>query len=311
MIRVYLQYSYGGFKTFFIEGKEKNESVSQEVSNGEAFDMPSDAHCYFQYGGAKIVYRYLGNGKLDLVVREIPSIHKDGDGRSIPCAVQFVGDAADRNTLDYMVTDIVNDINGFHDFFANLFRVRNGLRIDGEALRQWIENHDTPFLCESKVEQILGITRPVTEGIILFVPMSSNFGIDQTVTNNVAKELKLPLKQVLNDKCFINIAELSKVQQKATITKGIPRPTPAMGEKVDSKGYKEELAAKEREIVALNARVNGTLEDLKAEKQKAAALQKQVEKLQQELKQHKLFIYVLGGAAVLLAAYGLYSLISK
>lgn len=215
MIRVYLQYSYGGFKTFFIEGKE-NEAVNMEVTNDTSYDFPQDAHRYFQYGGAKILYRYLNDGTLDLIVREIPSIHKDGDGRSIPCAVQFIGDEDDRQTLDFLTTDIVNDIEMFHDFFSKLFRVRGGLRIDGSRLNEWIANHKDPYVCDTNIQQIRNI-QLIKSDVILFVPLSSNFGIDEFVTNNVSSELNLTLAQMKRDNCIVKSADLSMIQNKLKI----------------------------------------------------------------------------------------------
>lgn len=216
MIRIYLQYSYGGFKTFFIEGKEK-EAVNMEVTNDTPYDFPQDAHCYFQYGGAKMVYRYLNNGALDLVVREIPSIHIDGDNRSIPCAVQFIGDEEDRQTLDYLATDIVNDIENFHDFFSLLFRVRDGLRIDGDKLREWIDKHNVPFVCDTNVPQIKNI-QIIKSNVILFVPLSRNFGVDEFVTNNVSSELNLPFAQMKRDNCIIKSSDFSLIQNKSKIS---------------------------------------------------------------------------------------------
>lgn len=218
MIRIYLQYSYGGFKTFFIEGKEK-EAVNMEVTNDTPYDFPQDAHCYFQYGGAKMVYRYLNNGALDLVIREIPSIHKDGDGRSIPCAVQFIGDEEDRLTLDHLATDIVNDIEKFHDFFSLLFRVRDGLRIDGDKLRKWIDEHNVPFVCDTNVPQIKNI-QIIKSDVILFVPLSRNFGVDEFVTNNVSSELNLPFAQMKRDNCIIKSSDFSLIQKKSKISIG-------------------------------------------------------------------------------------------
>ena len=117
MIKVYCQYSYGGFKTFYIEGLE-NEPMEKEVIDDTVYDFPEDAYCYFQYGGAKMVYRQLKDGRYDLVVREIPSLNTDGDGRQIPCAVQFVGDAEDKQTLDHLAQDIAYDMFSFENFFA-------------------------------------------------------------------------------------------------------------------------------------------------------------------------------------------------
>lgn len=218
MIKIYIQYSYGGFKTFFIEGKER-EAVNAEVTNDSTYDFPDDAHCHFQYGGTKIIYRYLSNNALDLVVREIPSIHKDGDGRSIPCAVQFIGDASDRLIMDYMAIDIANDILKFHDFFSKLFRVREGLRIDGDKLRKWIDEHNVPYTCETGVVQIKNIPY-IKSGVIFFVPLSRNFGKDELVTKNVTSELKLPYKKMQFDNCILSSHDFAMAQGKTNVVVG-------------------------------------------------------------------------------------------
>ena len=254
MIRIYLQYSYGGFKTFFIEGKE-NESVNMEVTNDEVHGFPDEAYCYFQYGGAKMVYRYLTNNTLDLVIREIPSIHKDGDGRSIPCAVQFIGDNEDRKTLDYMAIEIANNIEEFHSFFSNLFRVRGGLRIDGDILRSWINKHNVPIICETPIPQILNIPK-IKSGVMFFVPMSKKYGLDEIVTHNVSAELKLPFSQMKNDNTILEYNKLSIIENKTTIIerKTITDTTDdETGEEIKTiEQLKKEIETKNIEIQELN-----------------------------------------------------------
>ncbi len=216
MIRIYIQYSYGGFKTLFAEG-HANELLDKEVTSDNAYDFPDDAHCHFQYSGCKMAYRELSNGEFDLIVREIPSIHKDGDGRSIPCAVQFIGGPSDRHTLDYMAADIANDINSFHDFFSELFWVRNGLVLDGDKLRTWIESHNTRIVCDGPVKQINNIAT-IKSGMILFVALSDKFGNDTIATQNVTEELRLPFKQMKKDDCFIAYSTLKNYQRKSSFS---------------------------------------------------------------------------------------------
>lgn len=315
MIRIYLQYSYGGFKTFFIEGKE-NEEVSLEVTNDNRYKFPEDAYCYFQYGGVKMSYRYLKDGSLDLVVREIPSIHKDGDGRSIPCAVQFIGDASNRNQLDFMATDIANDIQGFHNFFSLLFCVRNGLRIDGKKLKEWIDKHNVPFVCETSVNQIRGISRAnVNKGMIFFVALSSNFGMDATVTKNVAEELQLPINQMQEDQCYMSVSALSRVQGKTAIQEGIVI-NPSDDTKSDSspkslEWYKQKCEDQEKIINDLKEKVNNQIAEIKTIKADAETVKSQNIDLLHNIELNKKVIYTLGGITVLLVGCCIYSLISK
>lgn len=227
MIRIYCQYSYGGFRTFFIEGKEGfvkgengiegGEHLQYEVTNETDYDFPNEAHCYFQFGGAKIVYRYLNDKKLALVIREIPSIHRDGDGRSIPCAVQFIGDEADRSTLDYLALDIANDTLSFEKFFAKLFRVKQGLRIDGAKLRDYIENHNKKIICSTDVEVFRDVLR-IQSGVMLFVHQSSNFGKDKIVTERVCKDLKFDIKELERNNCTMSVVQLMEYQNHVTFT---------------------------------------------------------------------------------------------
>lgn len=316
MIRIYLQYSYGGFKTLYVEGTEK-ELLNQEVTNDNDYGFPNDAHCNFQYGGAKMMYRYLNNGELDLVIREIPSIHTDGDGRSIPCAVQFIGAPEDRNTLDHMATKIANNIDEFHEFFKMLFRVRGGLRIDGDNLREWIDSHNVPFVCDSPVVQIKNIST-VKSGVILFVPLSKNFGIDATVTSNVSKELRLPADFSNNKDRYIGILELGRLQGKSNIAVGAQATSTFATEKdvlseTSSKDeqiqqLKEQLSKKDEEISKLRKQVNDGIESIRNAQQKTTELQSENEKLTNQLAVNNKIIYAAAGIAAILGLLCIYSL---
>jgi len=216
MIRIYCQYSYGGFKTFHIQGKE-NEEVCCEVTSDNSYNFPNDAWIYFQYGGSKIIYRYLNNNRIALIIREIPCTHRDGDGRKIPCAVQFIGDIEDRKTLDYIALDIANDILKFEEFFSNLFYIQQGLYIDGQKLINYINDRNVNFKIETKISQLQNIIH-IQSGIILFIHLSNNFGIDDFVTQKVCKELNLNIKELKSKKCTIPLSELLKLQGKTTIS---------------------------------------------------------------------------------------------
>lgn len=322
MIDIYIQYSYGGFKTFFIEGKE-NELVNAEVTTERTYGFPQDAHCNFQYGGAKMIYRYLGDGRLNLVVREIPSIHRDGDGRSIPCAVQFIGDAGDSQILDHIATAIANDFNEFHEFFSKLFRVREGLRIDGSGLRTWIEKHNVPFICETSVVQIKNIPF-IKSGVKFFVPLSDNFGKDEIVTRNVVTELKLPYAKMREDGCIIPYSRLSLAQNKSNIITGVatkpiikdsPRPTISGETTVEQ--LTQQLAEKERviqqkneEIKELNEKMATTFKRLTKAMEQLDAEKKERAALQETLSINKKHLYIAIGAVSFLLIFSIYSLIA-
>lgn len=199
MITIYCQYSYGGFKNFFIEGNE-NELVDKEVSDEDSFSFPDHAWKYFQYGGFKMIYRYFDLDKLVLVVKDIPSIHKDGNGRSIPCALQFVGDSSDRMLLDNMAVGIATDLNGFSNFFANLFYIqRDGLHIKGNELRKFIKLVGDGVEMSQTLPAQLNNIRQRGSGVLFFVPTSDKFGKDRAVTDKVCNELAIKINEISNN----------------------------------------------------------------------------------------------------------------
>lgn len=188
MVRIYCQYSYGGFKNFPIEGK-KDELLDKEISNNNAYDFPTDANIFFSYGGIKMVYRQLENGEYTLVIKEIPSAHTDSDGRPIICAVQFIGGREDRLTLDNMAISIANDINSFEVFFKDLFFEREGLRLEGDKLRTYINNFNADYVFSGN-SKLLNIPKSNAR-VLLLIALSSNFGPDKVVTEKVLNELNL------------------------------------------------------------------------------------------------------------------------
>lgn len=187
MVRIYCQYSYGGFKNFPIEGK-KDELLNKEVSNNDTYGFPTDANIFFSYGGIKMVYRQLENGEYTLVIKEIPSAHTDSDGRPIICAVQFIGGEKERLTLDNMAISIANDINSFEAFFKDLFFEQEGLRLEGDKLRAYINSFNADYVFSGN-SKLLNIPKSNVR-VFLLVALSSNFG-DKVVTEKVLNELNL------------------------------------------------------------------------------------------------------------------------
>lgn len=188
MVRIYCQYSYGGFKNFPIEGK-KDELLDKEVSNNDTYDFPTDANVFFSYGGIKMVYRQLENKEYTLVIKEIPSAHTDSDGRPIICAVQFIGGEKERLTLDNMAISIANDINSFEAFFKDLFFEQEGLRLEGDKLRAYINSFNADYVFSGS-SKLLNIPKSNVK-VFLLIALSSNFGLDKIITEKVLNELNL------------------------------------------------------------------------------------------------------------------------
>lgn len=288
MIKVYCQYSYGGFKTFYIEGSE-NESLEKEVINDTVYDFPDDAYCYFQYGGAKIVYRQLKDGRYDLVVREIPTLYPDGDGRKIPCAVQFIGNAEDKQTLDHLAQDIAQDTLSFENFFAYLFRIRKGLRIDGKKLYEFIEKHSIEGDNITEIPQLQNVSS-IKNGVMLFVPLSEKFGVDKFVTENVCNELGLNYKELKHANCVIRNSELIKLQKHEEEPEDgeLPTVTPIDNPNEDPI---EEVNLLKKQLSDLEKEKKALLEETQQMKAK-------VEELKQSNQQMKKYLLCTGVAAL-------------
>lgn len=208
MIRYYCQYSYGGFKTYCIKG-EQHEALIQEVTADQKYEFPDLADLYFNHGGAKLLYRYLDDNTLALIVREIPGPGRDTDNRQINCAIQFIGDASDREQLDRLTIKIANNLKKFEADFADMFDMRGGLFFEGEKLDAIVKECETECLYEGESRLLQVKDR---KGIILlFVPFSANFGTNQKVTEKVLSELHLPEEATEADR-LISLFELQKIQ---------------------------------------------------------------------------------------------------
>lgn len=208
MIRYYCQYSYGGFKTFRING-EAHEALTQEVKAENTYGFPALADLYFNQGGVKVLYRYLDNQTISLIIREIPGPGLDTDNRQINCAVQFIGDASDRKQLDRLAIKLINNLNKFEADFADMFDMRGGLYFEGDALDAIVKECEGE--CQYEGESRLLQIQKRKGTILLFVPFSANFGIDPKVTEKILSELRLPMEATDTER-LMSLLELKKIQ---------------------------------------------------------------------------------------------------
>lgn len=208
MIRYYCQYSYGGFKTYRIKG-EAHEALTQIVTTENRYGFPELAGMYFDKGGAKILYRMIDANTLALIVREIPGPEKDTDNRPISCAVQFIGDISDRETLDRLTISIANNLHKFENEFADMFDLRGGLHFEGDKLAALVK--DCEIECGYDGDSKLLNVRQQKGTVLLFVPFSDNFGRDEKVTAKLLSELQLPEEAFAENK-LIKWSELMSIQ---------------------------------------------------------------------------------------------------
>ncbi len=262
MIRYYCQYSYGGFKTFRING-ESLEELTQVVTAENSFGFPPLADLYFNQGGAKILYRFLDSQTLSLVVKEIPGHGLDTDNRPISCAVQFIGDAEDRGVMDRLTIHIANNLEKFEKAFADMFDLRGGLHFEGDQLVDIVKACEPE--CDYEGDSKLLRVREQKGTVLLFVPFSDNFGRDEKVTAKTLSELQLPNEAREEDK-VIRLSELMKMQYllKPVAVREKKEDKPENGEDVDKlKSELEELKAENAHLRNTAAAANKELSALK------------------------------------------------
>lgn len=208
MIRIFCQFSYGGYKVFRINGTPHEEL--QRVIPGTGNDsLPLSADRYFNYGGAKLVYRYLDSNMLTLAVCDIPGPQKDSDGRPVSCAIQFIGEESDRDVLDRLSIRIANDLEGFSRELVAMFDLWGGLFFNGDKLTDIVKECEPSCSYEGS-SRLLDI-RKRKGNVLLFVPFSDNFGRDEKVTSKILNELELPDETREEDR-FIRLSELMRIQ---------------------------------------------------------------------------------------------------
>ena len=211
MIKYFCQFSYGGYKVFRIYGTP-HEELKRVVAGTSEDNIPIAADRYFNYGGAKLVYRYLDNNMLMLAVSEIPGPVKDGNGRTVNCAIQFVGESNDRETLDKLTITIANNMTKFETEFASMFDFRGGLFFDGDRLDTFVKQCGDKVSFENYAEKLLSIRQQQGE-VLLLVPFSDNFGEerDKKVTEKLLSELQLP-DEAAKESRIIRWNELKNMQ---------------------------------------------------------------------------------------------------
>lgn len=262
MIRYYCQYSYGGFKTFRING-ESHEELTQVVTTENSFGFPPLADLYFNQGGAKILYRFLDGQTLSLVVKEIPGHGLDTDNRPISCAVQFIGDAEDRNVMDRLTIFIANNLEKFEKAFADMFDLRGGLHFEGDQLVDIVKTCEPECGYEGDSKLLHVCEQKGT--VLLFVPFSDNFGRDEKVTAKTLAELQLPNEAREEDK-VIRLSELMKMQYllKPVAVREKKEDGPENGEDIDKlKSELEDLKAENAHLRKTAADANKELNALK------------------------------------------------
>lgn len=314
MIRFYCQYSYGGFRTFRINGEADEALKGQEViyddnTKENTLDFPQMGSLYFNYGGVKLLYRVYDNGELAIVLREIPGIEKDTDGRPINCALQIIGQESDKELMDNIALEIVSSLATFQKDFAEEFSLRGGLHYNGEFLTKFVENlrDKTAEVSAPELEDFASRRGPV----YLFVPSSIYFMSDRNLQVKVIRDLRLAsdspeVKSLLSNTISPDrIAELSNTvtfTSEQTAESENDDTTTTVGTTPPSSDTNVDEETDTRLQLLDLTRRNETLE---AEKQQAeidaAALRQQIRDILKHNARNRSIIYALAAACGALA----------
>lgn len=203
-MRIFCQYSYNGFATFRINEGKRVKLIKVTPSDSKD-GLPTLADLYFNYGGVKLLYRYLNRETLALIICGIPSPEVDTFDRPINCAVQFIGNATERYLLDSLAKRITENLDDFESNFSDMFDLVGGLYFESDKLFSFI--YDSKNYQGKMTHPALSKLENRQGEVLLFVPVSDNFGIDPVSTSKTLKELQLPREAAAADRC-IHIKEL-------------------------------------------------------------------------------------------------------
>lgn len=216
-MKIFCQYSYGGFRTYRILGTNNDVLEDNEVTCENNADFPNLADLYFNRSGYKLIFRHLNNNKLALIVRDIPGPEEDSDGRPINVAVQFIAEKNERTLLDRLCLAISKDIDAFGAMFTSGFSLKDGIHYNGLPLMNFITNStENPV---KKIPEILSDLSNRQGTVLLFVPSSHYFGQDKNHTLKVITQLQLASSRQDVDQLLkrsINIDDLRNLDWKET-----------------------------------------------------------------------------------------------
>lgn len=188
MIRVNCQYNVGGFRLFKLCYNQEMEYLLSEKAE-HSTDAPIESLKYVNTAGVKFVYQHLESGEYVIVLTNIDSIYCDDSGRPTKSAVIFSSDASERNTMDNIALDILNNQERFEQFFSNLFSFYNGfnVRYNGEKIAEYIQEmqKEKTYAGES---QFLKILKRTTD-ILCLIPIYASWSKD--VQEKISRELSL------------------------------------------------------------------------------------------------------------------------
>lgn len=142
MIKVFCQYSIGGFGVYEVDEKTQGK-FSHAITNDNMRGYPREAIRFFSISGYKLAY-YEVNQLLIITLKNIPGLGKNSDGSPIPYSIQFVGDlSSDKSSMDRLCMWIASDIIRAQDSFHSILTKEDGIGIDTGMLDNILKEAET------------------------------------------------------------------------------------------------------------------------------------------------------------------------
>lgn len=145
MIRIYCQYSFGGYKIYNVSPDGMNE-----VTAKDRYCIPDSGIRLFSHYGIKLIFAQDSDGMYELFVNDIPCKEKDDIGRSKTTSLLLTGfNQSDRQQLRKLAIMIVFELKKFEDFFSGLFKTSDRLDFNYEDFEKFIKITGSDEILES------------------------------------------------------------------------------------------------------------------------------------------------------------------
>lgn len=154
MIKVFCQYSIGGFGVYEVDEKTQGK-FSHAITNDNMRGYPREAIKFFSISGYKLAY-YEVNRLRIITIKNILGLGKNSDGSPIPYSIQFVGDLpSDKSSMDRLCVWMASDINRAQDSLHNILTNENGIGVNISKLNQVINDAlNSPIPHDELMEKI-------------------------------------------------------------------------------------------------------------------------------------------------------------
>lgn len=158
MLNIYCQYSFGGYKIFWI-----SQSGIREVTVTDSCHLPLSAVSFFSHDGLKMVLTMLPEKQLLMQINDISVADLDEIGRKKNMSMQFI--ASDRTSakeLCNLAAVAASDLSLIERFLASLIMVDVNLNFDYDKLLQFMQEiRSNPCICDKPLDRVQNRKAPL------------------------------------------------------------------------------------------------------------------------------------------------------